>query len=190
MIAEADNIRAAWGWGVQRADPRCWSRSWRAFSTSSIFQGRYEEVHRADRPGDPGVAGRRTRHDEPARRRGLGRLLALHAAFQFRRRRVRRARQRAEEALALLEPFRPHRDVGHARLYMGAAWYGLGDLGQAVDWFLAAAAAYEEAGHAWGIGAALDNAGYLEFLRGNAVAAEGQMKRGWPSPCRPAAAIC
>ena len=77
------------------------------------------------------------------------------------------ARENAEKALALLESHRPHRDVGHARLYLGAAWYGLGDLGQAVEWFLAAAAAYQEVGHAWGIGAALDNAGYVEFLRGN-----------------------
>ncbi len=115
--------------------------------------------------------------ERPDHRRGLGRVQALHAAFQFRVGAFEQARKDAEVALALLEPFRPFRDVGHARLYLGAAWYGLGDLSQSVDWFLAAAAAYEEAGHPWGVGAALDNAGYLEFLRGHGVAAEAHLQR-------------
>ena len=177
MIEEADNIRSAWDWGVLRADSALMEQFLESFLYFFDIQGRYQEC--LDMTGRALQALRAGDHTlkTPGYSRGLGRVLALQAAFQFRIGAFELARQGAEEALNLLEPFQPHRDVGHARLYLGAALYGLGELDQAVGWFLAAAAAYEEAGHAWGVGATLDNAGYLEFLRGNLAAAEIHSKR-------------
>lgn len=177
MIDEADNIRAAWERAVLRADAALLECFLESFLYFFDIQGRYQEC--LDMTGRALHALRAAdgAHEASEFRRGLGRVLALHAAFQFRIGAFELARQDAEQALALLEPCRPHRDIGHARLYLGAALYGLGELEQAVDWFLAAATAYEEAGHAWGVGAALDNAGYLEYLRGNLVAAEAHSKR-------------
>jgi len=178
MIGEADNIRAAWRWGVQQAEGALLAQFVESFLYFFDIQGRYQEC--VDLTGEALWAVRAAGHEceTPDWGRGLGRLLALRAAFQFRLGAFEEARQAAEEALILLEPLRPFRDVGHARLYLGAAWYGLGDLNRSINWFLAAAEAYEEAGHAWGVGATLDNAGYLEFLRGDLPAAESLMKRG------------
>jgi len=173
MLGETDNIRAAWDWGVQQADGdllECFVESFLYFFD---IQGRYREC--VELTGQALDALRARNPVSPAR--ALGRLQALRAAFHFRLGEFERARQGSEQALILLEPQRPHRDVGHARLYVGAAWYGLGDLDNSVQWFLAAVEAYEEAGHAWGIGAALDNAGFLEFLRGNLAAAEAHLTR-------------
>ncbi len=168
MLQETDNIRAAWAWGVQQADAVVLESFLESFLYYFDIQGRYREC--VDLTGDALhtlQTAERTPRDEAALTRAKGRVLALHAAFQFRLGEFELAREQAEQALALLEPLRPHRDVGHARLYLGAAWYGLGDMARSVEWFSAAAAAYEEAGHDWGVGAALDNAGFLEFLRGN-----------------------
>ncbi|MCB0244011.1 MAG: tetratricopeptide repeat protein [Anaerolineae bacterium] len=173
MLTEADNIRAAWEWGVQQADSDLLEDFLESFLFFFDIQGRYREcveltgqALEALQSRNPGSA-----------KRALGRLLGLHAAFRFRLGEFEGTRREAERAVDLLEPNRPYRDFGHARLYLGAAWYGLGDLDRALAWFLAAAAAYEEAGHAWGIGAALDNAGFLELLRGNMDAAETHLKR-------------
>jgi DNA-binding SARP family transcriptional activator/predicted ATPase len=174
MIQEADNIQAAWAWGVAQAAPALIEPFLESFLYFFDIQGRYAECAeltaqavRALRPSLGADANR-----------ALGRVLALHAAFEFRLGAFESARREAEEALALLEPLAPLRDIGHARLYLGAAWYGLGDLARAAEWFLAAVRAYEAAGHAWGIGAALDNAGYLEFLRGNGATAAAHLTRG------------
>jgi predicted ATPase len=172
MLVEADNIRAAWEWGVQQADLGLLEPFLESFLYFYDIQGRYGEcadlLREALRafPADG---------ETPERRRGLGRLLALHAAFAFRLGAFDQAGQEATRALVLLEPLRPHRDIGHARLYLGAARYGSGDLAGAVAWFLAAIEAYRESGHDWGIGAALDNAGYLEFLRGDLAAAKAHL---------------
>lgn len=176
MLGEADNIRAAWDWGVRQADVELLEPFLESFLYFFDIQGRYRECVELTGQALHALEARRDHSAKPARRRGLGRLTALHAAFQFRLGEFALARQGAEDALTLLAPAHPHRDIGHARLYLGAAWYGLGDLSQAVRWFLAAAAAYEEVGHAWGIGAALDNAGYGEFLRGAPQAAEAYLK--------------
>jgi predicted ATPase/DNA-binding SARP family transcriptional activator len=171
LLLEADNIRAAWEWGVGRADPTLIEPFVESFLYFFDIQGRYAECVALT-----GAAVRALRARGAAdTARGLGRVLALHAAFEFRLGAFEAARHGAEEALALLEPLAPLRDIGHGRLYLGAAWYGLGDLGRSVEWFLAAARAYEAVGHAWGIGAALDNAGYLEFLRGDIPAAEAHL---------------
>jgi DNA-binding SARP family transcriptional activator/predicted ATPase len=176
MIQEADNIRAAWEWGVARADPALIEPFLESFLYFFDIQGRYGECVELT---DQAVQALRPRHATRADGgRALGRALALHAAFEFRLGAFENARREAEEALALLERLAPLRDIGHARLYLGAAWYGLGDLARAVAWFLAAAQAYEDSGHAWGIGAALDNAGYLEYLRGNRATAAAHLTRG------------
>lgn len=159
-----------------------WPRSLEPFLESFLYffdvQGRYAECAAWTGQALAALQTRGERVESAARRRGVGRILALHAAFQFRLGEFARARQQAEEALALLEPLAPLRDIGHARLYLAAAWYGLGDLAQAVAGFLAAAEAYRAAGHDWGIGAALDNAGYLEHLRGNRDAARRHLTAG------------
>lgn len=183
MSLEADNVRAAWAWSVQQVDIRALEQFLESFLYFFDIQGRYSEC--VELTGDAlralESAALTASKDPPPDPTGLtratGRTLALHAAFQFRLGEFEAAKQNAGQALGLLEPLRPHRDVGHACLYLGAAWYGLGDLGHSVTWFLAAAAAYEEVGHGWGIGAALDNAGYLEFLRGNFSVAEVHLMR-------------
>ena len=216
MLTEADNIRAAWEWGVQQVDSDLLENFLESFLFFFDIQGRYRECVEltgqaldALRSGSPPSARNRTAvpgsfgcipnelvesASSDARpfafenahsssqlilnAPGLfGRLLGLHAGFRFRLGEFEQARREAEQAIELLAPVGPHRDLGHAQLYLGAAWYGLGDLGNALDWFLAAADTYEEAGHAWGIGAALDNAGFLEMLRGNPAAAEAHLKR-------------
>jgi tetratricopeptide (TPR) repeat protein len=178
MISEAENIRAAWRWAVQQVNVALLEQFLESFLYFFDFQGCYQEC--VDLTSEALQVLHTARHecDISDQDRCLGRLLALRAAFQFRLGAFEEARQGAEKALALLEPLRPLREVGHARLYLGAAWYGLGDLNRSVRWFLAASEAYEEAGHAWGVGATLDNAGYLEFLRGDIPAAEAHMKRG------------
>jgi tetratricopeptide (TPR) repeat protein len=173
MQWEADNIRAAWDWGVQQADTALLEPFLESFLYFFDIQGRYREC--VELTGQA-LHALQSQGRQASTTFGLGRVMALHAAFCFRLGEFELARQHAEQALVLLEPQRPHRDVGHGLLYLGAAWYGLGDLAQAVHWFLAAVAAYRESGHGWGIGAALDNAGYLEFLRGNAVDAETHLK--------------
>ncbi len=173
MLREADNIRTAWDWGVQQAEAALLEPFIESFLYFFDIQGRYREC--VDLTQDA-VRALQSTDRQPGAGFGLGRVIALRAAFRFRLGEFESAREDAEKALVLLESHRPHRDVGHARLYLGAAWYGLGDLGQAKRWFLAAATAYQEAGHAWGIGAALDNAGYVEFLRGNAAEAETHLK--------------
>jgi predicted ATPase len=173
MQREFDNIRAAWDWGVRQADTALIEPFLESFLYFFDIQGRYREC--AELTGQA-LHALQAQAGQPDQAFGLGRVMALHAAFGFRVGEFDLAREVAEQALVLLEPQRPHRDVGHGRLYLGAAWYGLGDLARAVQWFLAAVSAYREAGHEWGIGAALDNAGYLEFLRGNAAEAEAHLK--------------
>ncbi len=173
MLLEADNIRSAWEWGVRQADSALLETFLESFLYFYDIQGRYQDC--VDLL-DAALLGLDARGD-PALSFGRGRVLALRAAFAFRTGSFARAREEAETALASLEPLGPHRDVGHARLYLGAAWYGLGNLAAASEWFLAASEAYAEAGHTWGIGAALDNAGYLAFLRGDAAAAEAYLTR-------------
>ena len=186
MLGEADNIRAAWDWGVRQADGdllECFVESFLFFFD---FQGRYREcveltgrALEALRARNPALRARNrvSSRNRVSTVRALGRLQALHAGFRFRLGEFEGARQDSEQALMLLEPLRPHRDVGHARLYQGAAWYGLGELDRSVQWFLAAADAYEEAGHVWGIGSALGNAGYLEFERANFTVSETLLAR-------------
>jgi DNA-binding SARP family transcriptional activator/Tfp pilus assembly protein PilF len=177
MVGEVDNIRAAWRWAAQQAEAALLEQFLESFLYFFDIQGRYAECVDLTGGALPDLRTAAEGRNLPQQRRGLGRVLALHAAFQFRVGEFECARQNAQEALALLEPLGPHRDEAHARLYLGAAWYGLGNLEQSVHWFLAAAQAYEAAGHAWGIGAALDNAGFLEFLRGNGVMAESYLTR-------------
>ncbi len=173
MLLEADNIRSAWEWGARQGDSPLLEQFLESFLYFYDIQGRYQDCLELLDQALRGLAAASV----PAMRFGRGRVLALHAAFAFRTGSFALARQEAETALASLEPQRPHRDVGHARLYLGAAWYGLGDLAAASEWFLAASEAYAEAGHTWGIGAALDNAGYLAFLRDDAAAAEAYLTR-------------
>lgn len=174
MLREADNIRLAWDWGVRQADAALLEPFIESFLYFFDIQGRYRDCLDLIRDA---VHALQSMNRQPGASLGLGRVIALRAAFRFRLGEFESAREDAEKALALLESHRPHRDVGHARLYLGAAWYGQGDLSRAVQWSLAAVAAYQEAGHAWGIGAALDNAGYVEFLRGNDAEAETHLKR-------------
>lgn len=176
MIEEGDNIQTAWDWGVLRADAALLEQFLESFLYFFDIQGRYQECLDLTGRARQALRAANSALKTPDSDRGMGRVLALHAAFQFRIGAFELARQGAEEALNLLKPFQPHRDIGHARLYLAAALYGLGEMDKAVDWFLAAATAYEEAGHKWGVGATLDNAGYLEFLRGNLVAAETHLK--------------
>ena len=175
MNGEADNIRAAWRWGVQQADGALVEQFVEGFLYFFDIQGRYQEC--VDLTGEA-LRALREHVVTPDVRRCLGRVVALNAAFQFRLGALEEARRGAEEAMALLKPLRPLRDFGHARLYLGAAWYGLGNLESSAGWFHAAAEAYEEAGHAWGVGAALDNAGFIEYLRGQMTAAETHLRRG------------
>ena len=175
MIGEADNIRAAWRWGVQQADGVLMEQFVESFLYYFDIQGRYQEC--VDLTGEA-LQALREQVVTPDVRRSLGRVVALNAAFQFRLGAFQEARCGAEEALTLLKPLRPLRDFGHARLYLGAAWYGLGNLESSAGWFHAAAEAYEEVGHAWGVGAALDNAGFLEYFRGQMTAAETHLRRG------------
>ena len=173
MLREADNIRAAWDWSVRQADSALIESFLESFLYFFDIQGRYRDC--VELTGQA-LAALQAADQIPEVTFALGRVMALHAGFCFRLGDFELARKHSEKALTLLELRRPHRDVGHARLYLGAAWYGLGDLARAEHWWLAAAAAYREAGHAWGNGAALDNAGYIGFLRGNAVEAEAHLK--------------
>ena len=112
-------------------------------------------------------------------RRGLGRAAGAARRVPVPARRVRRGPAGCGGGAGAAGAAASLRDVGHARLYLGGgAGMGSAIWTRSVDWFLAAAEAYEEAGHAWGVGAALDNAGYLEFLRGRLTAAEPTLKRG------------
>lgn len=180
MLREADNIRAAWEWGVRQADGDLLESFLESFLFFFDIQGRYREC--VELTGQALEAlrfrNRVSLRNSVSTDRALGRVLALHAAFRFRLGEFEAARQEAEQAIALLQPLSPQRDLGHALLYLGAAWYGLGNLEKALDWFLAAAEAYKQAEHDWGIGAALDNAGYLALLRGNPAAAEAHLKHG------------
>ncbi|MEZ4767395.1 MAG: BTAD domain-containing putative transcriptional regulator [Caldilineales bacterium] len=176
MQIESDNIRTAWDLAVEIADPDLLEGFVESFLYFFDIQGRYREC--VELTGRALEALRTGEHGSSVvRERCLGRVIALQAGFCFRLGEFEEARRGAEQARTLLEPLRPHRDVGHARLYLGAAWYGLGDLDGSLHWFLSAVEAYEEAGHDWGTGAALDNAGYLEFLRGNLAAGERHLTR-------------
>ena len=90
MIAEADNIRAAWGWGVQRADAALLEPFLESFLYFFDLQGRYEEGIELTGQALRGVAGR------PARPRRTGAAPRAGAApgaarrIPVPRRRVRR----------------------------------------------------------------------------------------------------
>ena len=81
MIGEADNIRAAWRWGVRQADGALLEQFVESFLYFFDIQGRYQEC--ADLTGEA-LQALREQVATPDVRRGLGRVVALNAAFQFR----------------------------------------------------------------------------------------------------------
>ena len=55
MLTEADNIRAAWDWGVQQADGELLESFPESFLYFFDIQGRYRECVESDRPGADGA---------------------------------------------------------------------------------------------------------------------------------------
>ena len=166
MVAEEENIRRAWRWAVAEQDLTLVGHFLESFLYFFDIQGRYREGAELTQEALAALAPI-DGESEPRFRRVLGRLTALDGGFRFRLGDFEGTRLQAERAVALLEPFRPLLDLGHAFLYRGIGFYGLGDLDRCLADSLRARDAYREAGHAWGEGAALDNAGTILSLQGH-----------------------
>ena len=108
----------------------------------------------------------------PAERIVLARVQAMEGVFEFRVGNFARARALTEEALDMLcdEQADPW-VLGHAYIFLGGAYFGLGDLKRTLAEFHRALDAYTAADSAWGRATALGNIAEMHMVAGNEAAA-------------------
>lgn len=108
----------------------------------------------------------------PWERTVAARVQAMAGAFEFRVGAFAQARDLTATALAALrsEEAAPW-CLGHAHIFLGGAYFGLGDLAQTLVEFHRALEAYTAAGSAWGRATALGNIAEMHMIGGDEAAA-------------------
>ncbi len=103
----------------------------------------------------------------PQERRALARVTAMEGVFAFRVGDFGRARELTAAALDALRAEQADPWVlGHTQIFLGGAYFGLGDLDRALAEFQHALDAYTAAGSAWGRATALGNIAEMYMVWG------------------------
>lgn len=103
----------------------------------------------------------------PAERISLARVMAMEGVFAFRVGDFEHARSLTEAALEILCAEQANVWVlGHTHIFLGGAYFGLGDLARALAEFDRALDAYTAAGSAWGRATALGNMAEMYMVWG------------------------
>ncbi len=155
LLLEIDNIRRTWRWGVLQRQWQIFSRMWNCILIIFDTQGMYGEAIELAQQAFNALKDLPFTDDEA--RTAYGEVVGAISPFSFRIGEYDKALAYAQKSVAILASCPPHYAYGHALLYVGIAYYPLGDLENVVANLEKAEEAYRAAGFMWGVGTTLGN---------------------------------
>jgi len=151
-----DNIRQAWRMAAQRGHFGFFAQAVDAllliFDIDSLSQEARQLLREARQQLQTHAAG------QPEQEIVLAQMLAHEGVFSFRLGQFEQAKDYPRQAIGvLLRHHAPPFTLGHVYVFLGAAYFGLGDYDASIAAFDAARDAYSRAGSQWGVATALGN---------------------------------
>jgi predicted ATPase len=175
--SEVENIKRAWHWATQQHDATVINQMSDSIMRAFDLSGLYRDAETMGRDASSAFA--TTDLDQPDNALALGRALGLAGAFQFRLGAYEEAHALCQQSLAVLESHQPHIAYAHSLIYLGAAYWGLGNFEAVRSNWLAANDAYKAVDSIWGQAVALTNLSELEVFLGQNADARHYAEAGY-----------